>query len=198
MIASLSGIVTQLNQSTAVVEVSGIGYLVSITSSTSKTMKLGESVKLHTSMIVREDSHSLFGFLDSLELEAFDLLRSVSGVGPKSALGVLSELTVDQIGSAVQSESDGVFRAVSGIGPKTAKLIVLTLAGKISGVSTNSLRSATSETSEVVAALVGLGWSEQVAKAAVSEVASFAKDKQETLKLALKYLASSSSKKGSS
>ena len=197
MIASLSGIITQLNQSTTVIEVSGIGYLVSIAASTSKTLKVGESVKLHTSMIIREDSHSLFGFLDPEELEAFDLLRSVSGVGPKSALGILSELTVAEIASAVQSESDQVFRAVSGIGPKTAKLIVLTLAGKIFGDSTDLKPGATSETEEVVGALVGLGWSEQIARGAVSEVSALTKDKQEVLKLALKYLASSSSRKGS-
>ena len=197
MIASLSGIISQLNSSTLIVEVSGVGYLVSITSKTSNALKLGESVKLHTSLIIREDSHALFGFLTTDELDAFDLLRSVSGVGPKSALGVLGELSVEEIGAAVQGEVDAVFRAVSGIGPKTAKLIVLTLTGKISGNVANAKSAAGVETEEVVSALMGLGWSESISRNAVSEVSGFAKDKQEILKLALKFLASSSAKKGS-
>jgi Holliday junction DNA helicase RuvA len=197
MIASLTGTVSQLHSGTLVVDVSGVGYLVAITSNTSKSLKLNQQVKLHTSLIIREDAHSLFGFLSTEELDTFDLLRSVSGVGPKSALGVLSELSVDQIGNAVQSESDAVFRAVSGIGPKTAKLIVLTLAGKIMGDTALGSNNSTSETQEVVGALIGLGWSEQVAKNAVAQVVELASGKEEVLKLALKYLSSSSAKKGS-
>jgi Holliday junction DNA helicase RuvA len=197
MIASLTGTVSQLHSGSLVLEVSGVGYLVAITSKTSKSLILNQQVKLHTSLIIREDAHSLFGFLSTEELEAFDLLRSVSGVGPKSALGVLTELSVDQIGNAVQAESDDVFRAVTGIGPKTAKLIVLTLAGKIMGDTALPSSNSSSETQAVVVALVGLGWSEPAAKNAVAQVAELASGRQEVLKLALKYLSSSSAKKGS-
>ena len=103
----------------------------------------------------------------------FDLLRGVSGVGPKSALGVLATLSPDQIASAVATEDDAPFRKVSGIGPKTAKLIVVSLAGKIlapnSGVSF-APTPANSTSQNVVAALVGLGWNERVAIQAVDEV----------------------------
>jgi holliday junction DNA helicase RuvA len=100
-------------------------------------------------------------------------LMGVTGVGPKSALGVLAALTPSQIAQAVASEDDGVFRKVSGIGPKTAKLIVLSLAGKLSvaAVSAGVSRPApvTSVAASVQAALIGLGWSEKVAAEVVEE-----------------------------
>ena len=80
---------------------------------------------------MREDDLSLFGFATRAELEVFDLLRGVSGVGPKSALGVLSTLSPDEIARAVAVEDDAPFRKVSGIGPKTAKLIAVSLQGKL-------------------------------------------------------------------
>lgn len=189
MIASLSGNIIHLTQSSLVIEAAGVGYVVSITPETAKSLKVGQSTKLFTSMIVREDSHSLFGFLAFEELETFDLLRSVTGVGPKSALGVLAELRVDEIANAVSNESDSVFRAVTGIGPKTAKLIVLTLAGKFKFSKLAGENSSFIESTEVINALVGLGWSEQLAKTAVSEVSELASGKDEKLKLALQYLA---------
>ncbi len=189
MIASISGNIIHLTQSSLVIEAAGVGYVVSITPETAKSLKVGQSTKLFTSMIVREDSHSLFGFLAFEELETFDLLRSVTGVGPKSALGVLTELRVDEIANAVSNESDSVFRAVTGIGPKTAKLIVLTLAGKFKFSKLAGENSSFIESTEVINALVGLGWSEQLAKTAVSEVSELAAGKDEKLKLALQYLA---------
>jgi Holliday junction DNA helicase RuvA len=97
----------------------------------------------------------------------------VSGVGPKSALGVLATLTPDQIAAAVTADDDAPFRKVSGIGPKTAKLIVVSLTGKIlapTGVVAASSSPASTTAQNVVAALVGLGWNERVAMQAVDEV----------------------------
>jgi len=140
---------------------------------------VGERLMLHTSLIVREDALSLYGFADRSELEIFGLLISVTGVGPKSALGVLSHLTVDQIAEAVNAEDDAPFRRVSGIGPKTAKLIVVHLAGKVQPVGVGSRVTAgggSDVVDQVTAALVGLGWSEKVAAEAAAQTAAEATD----------------------
>jgi Holliday junction DNA helicase RuvA len=114
---------------------------------------------------------SLFGFETREQLAVFELLTGVTGVGPKSALGVLSVLGPGQIATAVASEDDAVFRKVSGIGPKTAKLIVVSLAGKLIAHAEPAARTAVTPTGDqVVVALVGLGWSEKIAVDAVSNV----------------------------
>ena len=130
MISSLHGAVLHSTADQVIIDVGGVGFSVAVPADVAHTATVGEKLLLHTSLIVREDSLSLFGFADRSELEIFGLLISVTGVGPKSALGVLSHLTVDQIAEAVTGEDDAPFRRVSGIGPKTAKLIVLQLAGK--------------------------------------------------------------------
>jgi Holliday junction DNA helicase RuvA len=159
--------------------VGGVGFSVAVPADVAHTAVVGEKLLLHTSLIVREDALSLFGFADRGELEIFGLLISVTGVGPKSALGVLSHLTADQIAEAVTAEDDAPFRRVSGIGPKTAKLIVVQLAGKVHAVTAPS-RAATAGqddvVSQVTAALVGLGWSERVAADAAAETAAAATD----------------------
>lgn len=162
MIASLYGTVMALESNSLVLDVSGVGYLVQITSPTSQSVNEGKSLLLHTSLIVRDDGFTLFGFLTQEEQKAFELLRSVTGVGPKSALAVLSELSVEQIFNAVSQENDSVFKAVTGIGPKTAKLINVTLAGRLGVKSSTAHASSKDELATVVSALTGLGWSERV------------------------------------
>lgn len=155
-------------------DVNGVGYLVFITTATARELSIGENAYLHTSFIVREDSMTLYGFESQLELNLFDLLLSVSGVGPKSALGILSALTPAMVAEAVAKEQDSAFKAVSGIGPKTAKLIVVTLAGKLNHLagSTNIAKQARHNIDEasVISALQGLGWSERQATEAVNSV----------------------------
>ena len=169
MIASLNGRIIALESSSAVVDVSGVGYLVQITPSTSRNLQLDHSAFLFTSMIVREDGFTLFGFSTVAEQRIFDLLRSVTGVGPKSALAILGELSVDQIVDSVSQENDAAFKAVSGIGPKTAKLIIVTLAGKLGNSSTRSKAVGGADLSVVIAALTGLGWNERSAVDAASK-----------------------------
>jgi Holliday junction DNA helicase RuvA len=120
-------------------------------------------------MIVREDGFSLFGFPNSVDQKIFDLLRSVTGVGPKSALAILSAMSVDQIISSVANEDDASFKQVSGVGPKTAKLIVLTLAGKLGVTSAITPKTNPTELALVVSALAGLGWNERVAQDAAQQ-----------------------------
>ena len=173
MISSVRGTVLSTAGGLVAIEVGGVGYAVQVTPQHALTLRVGSEARLHTALIVREDDMSLFGFATTEELGMFDLLRGVSGVGPKSALGVLATLTPDQIASAVASEDDAPFRKVSGIGPKTAKLIVVSLAGKIfapTGGVTFKPSPVSSTSQNVVAALVGLGWNERVAAQVVEEV----------------------------
>lgn len=155
-----------------VVEVGGIGLSVQVTPATALSCRIGDEVRLTTTLIVREDSLTLYGFPSPAELHVFELLVGVTGVGPKSALGVLAVLVPDQIARAVADDDDAVFRKVSGIGPKTAKLIVLSLAGKLA-VTAPAPAARTSPSRDVAAtvqaALIGLGWTERVASETVAE-----------------------------
>jgi len=175
MISSLHGAVLHSTADQVIIDVGGVGFSVAVPADVAHTATVGEKLLLHTSLIVREDSLSLFGFADRSELEIFGLLISVTGVGPKSALGVLSHLTVDQIADAVTAEDDAPFRRVSGIGPKTAKLIVLQLAGKVHPVGSPTKQAPSGPVDvvdQVAAALVGLGWSEKVAAEAAAQTAA--------------------------
>jgi holliday junction DNA helicase RuvA len=191
VIASVSGKVLASTLGAVTIEVSGVGLLVNTTNRIAAELNVGQSATLFTVLVVREDSLTLYGFLEALELETFDLLRSVNGVGPKSALSILSSLSVKEIADAVASESDSVFRSVSGVGVKTAKLIALSLAGKISGglasVSSGSGRAS-------VDALIGLGYSEKEATLAVRKVSKPNLSDQDVLKLALQQLAKAGTK----
>jgi len=171
MISSVRGTVLSASGTSVVIEVGGVGLRVGVTPQVALTVSVGDVARLHTTLIVREDDLSLFGFLELEELEVFELLRSVTGVGPKSAQGVLASLSPAQIAQAVADEDDAVFRRVSGIGPKTAKLIVLSLTGKLDvAPSAPTVTAASTTASDVLVALVGLGWSEREAQSAIDTV----------------------------
>lgn len=173
MIASLRGPVSRRVGNDVVIEVGGIGYRVSVPDRVALSLREGEEVLLHTAFVVRDDNVALFGFDSPDELWMFDLLRGVTGVGPKSAMAILSQLSSNEIHDAVAQEADAVFRSVSGIGPKTAKLIVLSLSGVIERRAPRVISSGASPVPEaikasVVQALVGLGWSDRVARSGVA------------------------------
>lgn len=181
MIASLRGPVSRRMGNDIVVEVGGIGYRVSVPDRVALSLRDGEEVLLHTAFVVRDDSVALFGFDTPDELLMFDLLRGVTGVGPKSAMAILGQLSADDIHDAVAAENDAAFRSVSGIGPKTAKLIVLSLSGVIERRAPRTAQGSTVHVSEavqaaVVQALIGLGWSERVAKSGVARAVQDAPD----------------------
>jgi len=189
VIASISGTVNRIGLSDVVIDVAGIGYLVSLTTKTALEIKLGQEITLHTSHIIREDSQSLFGFDSEEELMAFNLLCSVSGVGPKSALSVIGTIGVEGLSRAVATADDGLFKAVSGIGPKTAKLIVLSLTGKLV-TGAYSAASSSSQVANVTSALVGLGYQDKVVRKTVEDAAKALPDStdQELLRFALSQL----------
>jgi len=172
MISSVRGTVLAAAGTSVVIEVGGVGLAVHVTPQHALSLRVGTEAMLRTALIVREDDLSLFGFVDADELAVFDALRGVTGVGPKSAMGVLAALEPAQIAQAVALEDDAAFRKVSGIGPKTAKLIVVSLAGKLGFVTTTRMvvpAQARGVSDSVLVALVGLGWNERVAGQAVED-----------------------------
>ena len=185
MISSLRGSVLSAVGTTVVLDIGGVGFAVTVTPAHALSLRVGSEATMRTALIVREDDLSLFGFSTTEELEVFDLLRGVTGVGPKSALGVLAAMNPGEISTAVATEDDSAFRKVSGIGPKTAKLIVVSLAGKISIAPTARVASAVGPSTvaeDVTVALVGLGWPERVAAQAVEDAIAAASDpKSETV-----------------
>ena len=179
MISSLRGTVLAVTTGQnavqdAIIEVGGVGYSVAITPQHALSLRVGAEALLHTALIVREDDLSLCGFPSRDELEVFDLLRGVTGVGPKSALGVLAVMAPAQIAAAVATEDDAAFRKVSGIGPKTAKLIVVSLAGKVMAYSSAAAEprrvAPTSARAEAIAALSSLGFPERRAEGTVDGI----------------------------
>lgn len=158
--------------------IGGIGMRVEVPSGRVSQAVPGDEIDLRTSLVVREDSLTLFGFATQPELEVFGHLIAVSGVGPRSALGVLSALAPVEIARAVAAEDEKPFRKVSGIGPKTAKLIVVSLAGKLSelglGEAGEAVPAAAEDPAQAAAeavrdGLVGLGWGESDAWQAVQD-----------------------------
>lgn len=171
MISSLHGTVLHTAPDSVVVSVGGVGFSVAVPTDVARQTHQGDDITLHTHLVVREDALSLFGFATRDELDAFVLLIGVTGVGPKSGLGILSSLSVDQIAAAVAAEDEAPFRKVSGIGPKTAKLIAVQLAGKLHAPVASAQTSTTPDiAAQVIAALTGLGWAERVAAESVQTV----------------------------
>lgn len=174
MISSLRGTVLRSAGTACAIEVGGVGYSLQLTPQHARSLRVGEQALVLTSLVVRDDSLALYGFATDEHLTLFELLTGVPGVGPKSAMGVLSALEPEQIVRAVVDDDDAAFRKVSGIGPKTAKLIVVQLSGKVqdlpgerpAGVPVPD--AALHES--VVVALVGLGWSERVATETLREL----------------------------
>ena len=168
MIYSVKGTVIHIESGFAVVECAGIGYKVQTTLTTQRELKIGSTATLFTHMNVREDAVELFGFYSKGELSTFKLLISISGVGPKVALAILSELSSEQIALSVSAGDYKTLTRASGVGPKLAQRIVLELKDKIKGMSTESADgvitkgSAIADTGNIpkaVAALAVLGYS---------------------------------------
>jgi len=172
VISSLRGRVLSASGSMLVIEVGGVGFRVNATPALVLSSREGHELFVHTTLVVREDSLTVFGFATVDELEVFELLTGVTGVGPKSALGVLSAMSPQQVAEAVHRDDDAAFRKVSGIGPKTAKLITVSLAGKLVVASVAAAGAPIvggGVSDSVLAALTGLGWSERVAGDALAE-----------------------------
>lgn len=191
MIAHLTGTVLGRRAGQLVIECGGVGYLVHVTPEVYQQSFSKSNFSLHTAHIIREDAQLLFGFESEDELNGFNMLCTVNGVGPKSAMSVLAHLGVSGLAQAVATADDTMFKSVTGVGPKTAKLIVLTLTGKLVTSSTEH-SSTTGSEDAVVSALVGLGYQEKLAKAAVELALKSSPNlsESELLKLSLANLSS--------
>lgn len=171
MIASVRGVVDAVTAQDTVINVGGVGLRMMATPTTLSTLTLGRESTLVTSLIVREDSMTLYGFADDDEREVFDILITLSGIGPRLGLAVLSVLTPDAIRRAVSSKDEATLTRVPGIGKKSAQRMILELGTRL-GPSRGSIDSSPPATgsAEVIDALMGLGWNERDAAAAVEAV----------------------------
>lgn len=176
MIAHVRGTVADVSLTSAVVEVGGVGLELMCTPGTLATLRPGRAATLPTSLVVREDSLTLFGFLDDDEKGCFELLQTASGVGPKLAQAMLAVLSPDELRTAVASEDVKTLTKVPGIGQKGAQRIILELRDRLGAPSGARLPSGAPAPveawrSQVQDGLVGLGWSAKEADKAVDAVA---------------------------
>jgi len=174
MIGRIAGTLLEKNPPEVLVEAGGVGYEIDVPMSTFYNLPaLGERVTLLTHLAVREDAHQLFGFLTAVERQAFRQLIRISGVGSRIALAVLSGMSVVELAQAVTLQESGRLTKIPGIGKKTAERLLLELKGKLGaaleGVPGGSAPAADGST-DVLRALVALGYSEKEAAAAVRQL----------------------------
>ena len=189
MISSLNGRVTDKGVDSVVVELGGMGFQVFVPSPKIDELRVGETVFLYTYLVVREDSLSLYGFESAEEREYFNLLIGVSGVGPRLGLATLSTLNPDAIRRAVFSEQPEIFTRVPGIGKKGAQKICLHLQDRISSVDgLEPIKMMDDTDSQVLDALIALGYSVVEAQAAIQNIPRDTPDDMEIrIRLALQY-----------
>ncbi|MEK9897047.1 MAG: Holliday junction branch migration protein RuvA [Burkholderiaceae bacterium] len=172
MIGKLSGTVLQKNPPEVLVACQGVGYEVQVSMGTFFTLgELGSTVHLWTHLVVREDAHVLFGFATQEERAAFRELIKVSGVGPRTALSLLSGMSVADLTHAVATQESGRMQKVPGIGKKTAERLLLELRGKLGDALPGAPSTqASGVTADIVQALLALGYNEREASAAVQRL----------------------------
>jgi holliday junction DNA helicase RuvA len=188
MIGSVRGMVRHIGLDYALVEVGGIGYRIVAGAALLGTLRQGREASVFTHHLVREDQQALFGFATTEELAFFELLMTVSQVGPRLALAITSAHPVTKLQLAIVTDDPDVFTGVSGVGRKTAQRIILELKEKVhaAGIAAGG---ATSTDSDVVAALESLGYSAQEARRAAGAVAGSEAGLDARIKAALQELA---------
>jgi len=191
MIASLNGKLDSIGSEWAIINVGGIGFQVYMPTSTLSTLgTVGKEVKLHTHFHLREDNATLYGFATSDELGLFQTLISVSGLGPKLALAMLSTLKIEQLVMAIATGSTEILTTVPGVGKKMASRIILELKEKIgAGLIATPTAQLAQENTDVLAALTSLGYSVAEATQALATLSPSPDiSLEEKIKLALGYL----------
>lgn len=188
----LSGIVDYIGEDYAVIDISGVGYRVFTSKNTIKSFKLGEISKIFTHLIVKEDDLVLYGFSTRDELSMFKLLISVSGVGPKVGSSLLNQYKAAEIAAAIISRNASKLTKAQGIGKKIAERIILELKDKIdaeSAIGGIGASDSHDEISQVIEALVSLGYNYSIASTAVLKLKDTKKPIDILIKDALKQLA---------
>jgi Holliday junction DNA helicase RuvA len=190
MISSLTGKLEAIGSDWAIINVGGVGFQIHLsTTGVSKLGAVGSSVKVYTHLHVREDNISLFGFSTTAELELFKSVTSVSGIGPRLALAMLSAMEPEQLIMAIASGNADLLTGIPGIGKKTASRIVLELKDKIgTGMMATPVAEIAQENADVLAALASLGYSaSEVARALSSLPRDSSLSLEDKIKLALGY-----------
>lgn len=190
MIASLSGKIEEVDERSVVVNVQGVGYSVFMMSrdATKLLSQKGQEVHLFTFQYVRENALELYGFLNRAEEKMFQILITISGIGPKGAMAILSAAPVDILERAIASGDTSVLTRISGIGQKTAQKIILELKDKVADF--GSLGGDIQEDTDVLEALMQLGYSRNEAQRAIQALPKEGANTQEKIKEALKFLSS--------
>jgi Holliday junction DNA helicase RuvA len=186
-ITRLRGVIEESGADWLLVFVGGVGLRVQVPASTAEALgRRGENVLLHTHLHVRDDAVALYGFASAEDLRLFEMLIGVSGVGPRGALSLLSALGAEGLSDAVSAGDAPRLQQVPGVGQKMAARLVLELKGKLAGRAVSAVP--TGRDDEVVAALVGLGYTQAEAQAAAASVPSDGSlDVEERLRRALAY-----------
>jgi Holliday junction DNA helicase RuvA len=168
MIGRLTGILVEKNPPQITLDVVGVGYEVDVPMSTFYHLPAtGEKVTLHTHLAVREDAHQLFGFATEAERAAFRQLLKISGIGARTALAVLSGLSVAELAQAVAAQEVGRLMKIPGIGKKTAERLLLELRDRLKGVVAVAPAAAQTASNDILNALLALGYNEREAQAAL-------------------------------
>lgn len=168
MIAQLRGKISFLGDKFTIVDVSGVGYKVYISSDTARNISGKNETLLWTHLVVRETVLDLYGFLEKAELEFFNMLLDVPGIGPKSALGIMSVASVDTIKQAISAGDPSYLTKVSGIGTKNAQKIVIELQNKLGKI--DNMPKSLMEEAEAIEALKALGYSPQDSREALKKI----------------------------
>ena len=192
MISRLTGKLIEKQPPQIVIDVNGVAYEANVSMQTFYNLPpLNETVQLYTQLVVREDAHLLFGFGTAAERATFRQLVKVSGIGAKTALGILSAMTADELAQAVAQEDVKRLSSAPGIGKKTAERMILELRGKLSGSTVPdglfAQPQAADETDDIIGTLLALGYSDREARAAVKGIVP-GTEVGEGVRLALKNL----------
>ena len=192
MISRLTGKLIEKQPPQIVIDVNGVAYEADVSMQTFYNLPpLNETVQLYTQLVVREDAHLLFGFGTATERATFRQLVKVSGIGAKTALGILSAMTADELAQAVAQEDVKRLSSAPGIGKKTAERMILELRGKLSGSTVSdglfAQPKAADETDDIIGTLLALGYSDREARAAVKGIVP-GTEVGEGVRLALKNL----------
>ena len=189
MISYLEGKILDKNEKFFVVDVSGVGYRIfSHSGILEKIPENGQNVKIWTHLYVREDAMDLYGFLNKEELEFFEILISISGIGPRSALGILEGAPVSSLKQAIVSEDETFFTKVSGIGRKTAQRLILELKSKLAKTVVLEKGGSFKEMGDAFEALVALGYRQSDVRRVLNELPKDMKSAEAKVKEVLKRL----------
>jgi Holliday junction DNA helicase RuvA len=160
----IAGKIDRITPTEVVINSNGVGYLLHITLNTFEKIKSENEIKIYAHLIVREDSHTLYGFATTNEREMYVKLVGVNGVGPSTARMILSSLSVDDVVSAISNANIAVLKSIKGIGPKAAQRLIVELQDKLGGIGTDSayqLTGGSQAMEEALEALIALGFAKQ-------------------------------------